>query len=430
MTRYTELAERYGTPLYVYDLDRVTAARKDLLDALPEPFTLFSAVKANPHPEVLRALGAGDGRVCRAEISSLGELAAAVEAGFDPAQILYTGPGKTDGELVDAIGAGVRLFSVESLSDLEHVGAAAALHGVVADCLLRINSASASATTSIRMTGTPSQFGIDAETLGEVLPRLRAVPSTRIAGAHFFPLSNAKDEDSLVGEFRHTLSVAADLEREHGLPLRFIDIGGGFAAPYAVPGERPVYEKLRERLETTLDELFPDWRQGTPHFACESGRYLVGDSGVLLTRVVNIKESRGRTFVILDAGINTFGGMSGLGRLLPVAVQPEGPEQAAQIAEGTGLRASLVGPLCTPGDVLGRQVDLPGLRVGDILTIPNAGAYGPTASLLMFLGRPAPAEVLVRGGEVVCASRIEHSRTPLSAETPRAGSATAGGGQA
>ncbi|MGW1146810.1 type III PLP-dependent enzyme, partial [Streptomyces sp. NPDC002454] len=103
MTRYTELAERYGTPLYVYDLDRVAAARQDLLDALPEPFSLFSAVKANPHPEVLRVLAEGDGRACRAEISSLGELAAALEAGFDPAGILYTGPGKTDGELHGAL---------------------------------------------------------------------------------------------------------------------------------------------------------------------------------------------------------------------------------------------------------------------------------------------------------------------------------------
>jgi diaminopimelate decarboxylase len=427
VTRYTELAARYGTPLYVYDLDRVAAARQDLLDALPEPFSLFSAVKANPHPEVLRVLASGDGRVCRAEISSVGELAAALEAGFDPAEMLYTGPGKTDGELRDALAAGVRLFSVESPTDLEHVGAAAVALGVEADCLLRINSASASATTSIRMTGRPSQFGIDAETLGEVLPRLRTVAGTRLAGAHFFPLSNASDEDSLVGEFRNTLAVAAHLESEHGLPLRFVDIGGGFAAPYAVPGERPVYEKLRERLEDALDETFPRWRQGGVHFACESGRYLVGDSGVLLTRVVNIKESRGRTFVILDAGINTFGGMSGLGRLLPVAVRPEGPEQAAQIADGTGLSAALVGPLCTPGDVLGRQVDLPSLRVGDVLTIPNAGAYGPTASLLMFLGRPAPAEVLVRGGEVVSATRIEHSRAEVP---PLDGRAPNGGGRA
>nr|BCB14667.1 decarboxylase [Streptomyces spiroverticillatus] len=414
MTRCTELAERYGTPLYVYDLDRVARARRELFDALPEPFSLFCAVKANPHPGVLRALREGGGRACRAEISSLGELAAATEAGFAVDDMLYTGPGKTDGELREALRAGVRLFSVESPTDLEHVGAAALGLGVVARCLLRVNSLSASATTSIRMTGTPSQFGFDAETLGGLMPRLLSVPGTDVVGAHFFPLSNATDEAALVGEFRNTLEAAARLEREHGLPLRFVDIGGGFAAPYAVPGERPVYEKLRDGLEAALDELFPQWRAGTPHFACESGRYLVGDSGVLLTRVVNVKESRGRTFVILDAGINTFGGMSGLGRLLPVAVQPDGPGQEQLIASGEALDVSLVGPLCTPGDVLGRRVLLPRADVGQVLTVPNAGAYGPTASLLMFLGRPAPAEVLLRDGEVVSATRLEHSRTALA----------------
>ncbi|WP_405365496.1 type III PLP-dependent enzyme [Kitasatospora sp. NBC_00039] len=407
MTRYADLAERYGTPLYVYDLDRVQAARDDLFAALPEGFELFAAVKANPHPEVLRALREGSDHACRAEISSTGELAAALTAGFDPAEILYTGPGKTDGELDEAIAKGVRMFSVESATDLEHIGAVALRHGVVADALLRINSVSASATTSIRMTGAPSQFGIDSEKLVELMPRLRAVQGVRLAGAHFFPLSNARDEDALIGEFRNTVAVAAQTFADTGIEPRFLDIGGGFSAPYAVPGRRPVYTRLRAALTEILDEHFPRWREGFPTVACESGRYLVGDGGTLLAGVVNIKESRGRTFVILDAGINTFGGMSGLGRLLPVAVSPD-PE-GADTAEWT--KASLVGPLCTPGDVLGRDVKLPPLDGGDVIEVPNAGAYGPTSSLLMFLGRPAPTEVVVRGTEVVSISRIEHVRT-------------------
>ncbi|GAA0615023.1 alanine racemase [Kutzneria viridogrisea] len=404
-SRYADLAQRYGTPLYVYDLDRVEAARRDLFEALPESFTVFYAAKANPHPELLRALREGKGRSCRVEISSTGELSAALVAGFLGAEVMYTGPGKTHGELAVAIAKGVRTFSVESPTDLEHVGAAAVAHGVRVDCLLRVNSASASATTSIRMTGTPSQFGFDSETLPQLMPRLSQVEGVSIAGLHFFPLSNAKDEQSLIGEFQHTIELAARLRRELDVPLRFIDIGGGFAAPYGAPGARPVYDKLRGELESTLDVHFPEWREGNPHFACESGRYLVGDSGHLVSEVVNVKDSRGRRFVILDAGINTFGGMSGLGRLLPVAVEPDADGAAA------AQTASLVGPLCTPGDVLGRNIALPDLASGDLVTIPNTGAYGPTASLLMFLGRPAPAEVVVRGGEVVSVSRIEHVRT-------------------
>ncbi|RZS32714.1 diaminopimelate decarboxylase [Herbihabitans rhizosphaerae] len=408
MSRHRELADQFGTPLYVYDLDKVEAARRDLFTALPEEFDLFFALKANPHPEMARALREGGDRACRAEISSTGELTAALTAGFVAGEILYTGPGKTDGELREAIGKGVRHFSVESVTDMEHVGAAAREHGVVADCLLRINSETSSATTSIRMTGKPSQFGFDTETLAELAPRLTSVDGARVVGVHLFSLSNAKDETSLISELQHSITIAARIQDEVGVTFSLVDIGGGFAAPYATPGSRPVYEKLRQELGSTLDVHFPGWREGAPRVACESGRYLVGDSGTLLCGVVNIKESRGRTFVILDAGINTFGGMSGLGRLLPVAVQPD-PDHVGDGPEHTE-RASLVGPLCTPGDILGREVKLPPLTAGDVIEIPNAGAYGPTASLLMFLGRPAPTEVLVRGDKVVSVSRIEPQR--------------------
>nr|UHH90024.1 VicO [Streptomyces parvus] len=409
MKRYEELAEQYGTPLYVYDLDRVAEARRDLRTALPDEVEVYYALKANPHPQVAGALRDDHGPRCRAEISSVGELAAALAAGYPADECLYTGPGKTDGELDEAIGKGVRTFSVESLSDLRHIGAAAQRHDTVARCLLRINSATATATTSIRMTGTPSQFGIDSETLTDTAADLLAVPGTRVVGMHFFPLSNARDEESLIGEFRHTIESAARLAEEHGIPLELLDIGGGFAHPYGAPGPRPVYGELRAGLTAALDAHFPSWREGTPRIAVETGRYQVSGSGALLTRVVNIKVSRGRKFVVLDAGINTFGGMSGLGRLLPVAVEPE--TTGAGTLELDDV-ASLAGPLCTPGDLLGREVPLPRLEPGDLVTVPNAGAYGVTASLLMFLGRPAPVEVVLQGGRVLSASRLEHHRTP------------------
>ncbi|WP_329572858.1 type III PLP-dependent enzyme [Kitasatospora sp. NBC_01266] len=407
-TEPIELARHYGTPLYVYDLDRVRAARADLFGWLPEGFEVFYAFKANPHTDLVRALRTGEGPACKAEISSTGELAAALEAGYPGSDILYTGPGKTSGELAEAIGQGVRTFSAESLSDLRHIGETAVAHGTEVDCLLRINSATASATTSIRMTGTPTQFGIDSETIAELAPQLLSVPGTRVAGLHLFSQSNARDEEALIGELTHTIEAAAEIQRELGVPLRLLDIGGGFSVPYAQQGGRDSYPKLRVELEASLDTHFPTWREGTPRLAVESGRYLSGDSGTLVTQVSNVKVSRGKKFVIVDAGINTFGGMSGLGRLLPVSVHVE--------ADAETEKANLVGPLCTPGDVLGRQIEVPaGLASGDLLAIPNTGAYGPTSSLLMFLGRPAPVEVAVAGGEVVSATRIEHVRTPTSA---------------
>lgn len=408
MNRNQQLAARYGTPLYVYDLDQVHEARESLFDALPDGVEVYYALKANPHPEVARALRTGPGRTCRAEISSVGELAAALAAGFTAGECLYTGPGKTDQELTEAISLGVRMFSVESLTDLRHVGAVAERHGVLARCLLRINSTTASASSSIRMMGRPSQFGIDSETLPELMPVFTTVPGVRVVGAHFFTMSNAADEASLIAEYEHVLTLAAKLAAEVGLPLEFLDIGGGFSSPYAAPGQRARYDKLRTELTSLLDLHLPGWRTGETRIACESGRYLVGGSGSLLCGVVNIKESRGKKFVILDAGINAVGGMAGLGRLLPVSVGLDGKDAEENV--------SLVGPLCTPGDTLGREVGVPALRVGDVVTVPNVGAYGLSASLTGFLSRPVPVEVVLRGGEVVSATRLENRRVDTTPE--------------
>ncbi len=401
MNRYRELAARYGTPLYVYDLDEAERARRELFEALPTGTDLYYALKANPHPELVQTLRGGE-QGCKAEISSTGELAALVEAGGTGADCLYTGPGKTETELREAIQRGVTLFSTDSVTDLRRVGTVAAGLDTVVDCLLRVNSASSAAATSIRMTGTPSQFGFDSEVLSEAIPELLDLTGARVSGLHFFPLSNALDEESLAAEHIHTIELAAKLSAQLGLALRRLDLGGGFASPYGVPGDRGHYPNLRRVLTEALDAYLPGWRSGQPRISFESGRFLAGACGTLVTRVVNVKVSRGRSYAILDAGINAFGGMSGLGRLLPVAVQPDPGEQTTL--------GSLAGPLCTPGDILGRQIPLPRLAPGDLVEIPNAGAYGLTASVLMFLGRPAPLEVVLRHGAVVSASRIEHVR--------------------
>lgn len=406
MTRNQTLADRFGTPLYVYDLDRVAESYHDLRNSLPPGVIIFYSLKANPHPAIARALReAGGWPPCRAEVCSVGELSAALEAGFAPEECLYTGPGKTRDELMTAMVEGVRDFSVESLADLERAGSVASRFGVGIDCLIRVNTVGAKSAASIRMMGTPSQFGVDSETLGVLMPKLRAVPGTRLAGAHFYSLSNARDEQSLIEEFQLNVATAARLHAELGLPMEILDIGGGFAAPYAVPGRHPIYGKLRTELEHTLDLNFPAWRSGVPQIVCESGRYLVGDCGELVSSITNIKESRGRRFVIMDAGINTLGGMAGLGRLMPLAVKPD--EQSG--SAGTE-QVTLVGPLCTPGDILGRNVELRPLRQGDTITVPNVGAYGTTASLLLFLSRPAPMEIVVRGEEIIAVTQLEMRR--------------------
>jgi diaminopimelate decarboxylase len=390
------LLERYGSPLYVYQLDRVDAALADLRAALPSPSTVYYSVKANPHPELVRALHTAG---CRIEVSSAGEVTTTVAAGVPAAHCLYTGPAKTAAEIELALRHGVRSFSVESTVDLERVSQGAVAAGVIARCLVRVNTPAAGA-TALRMTGVASQFGTGLATL--LAGRPWGAPGVEIAGAHFFPLSNARDEESLLAEFHGSIAAAARL-RDTGWPLSVVDLGGGFAAPYAMPGERPVYASLRPKLESTLDELLPGWRSGDPAVAFESGRYLVGDCGTLVCTAMERKGD----FLVLDSGINHLGGIGGLGRILRPAATPNP-------ADPDGTRSTIAGPLCTPADIVGRDVVIGHVNPGDPVVFPNVGAYGLTASLLGFLSRPAPAEVVLRGSTVISTTRLELIRDDMS----------------
>lgn len=399
-----DLAARFGTPCYVYDLDAVTAAHRDLRAMLPDPSTLYYSLKANPHPAVVRTLGTLG---CRAEVSSDGEVDAALAAGIRPDAILLTGPGKSAAVLDHALSKGVTRFSVDSPADLRRVGDHAERHGRRAECLLRINADDAVTGTGLTMTGTASQFGADMSWVLAEPELFRGHRFAAVTGLHLYMGSNLVDEDALVRQFEIAIDVTARLTEQLGTP-REVDLGGGFGAPYARRGDRPRFPGLKRRLTTVLDAGLPGWRDGAPLVTFESGRHLVADSGALLTRVVDVKRSRGELFVVLDSGVNHLGGMSGLRRIPRVA-----PDVIAAGGADDSVTATLVGPLCTPVDTLGRGVRMPSVRPGDLLVVPNVGAYGLTASLLAFLGHSPPAEVVVRGAEVLQATRLRLNRSTV-----------------
>lgn len=416
-----QLADRYGTPVYLYELDKVDAAASGLWRALPEPAVLYYSLKANPHPLLSRTLRAAS---CHAEISSSGELTAAREAGFDGEHCLYTGPGKTGQEIAAALAAGVRRFSVESVADYHRVAAVAAAAGVTTDCLVRVNTLRAKGASSLRMSGAATQFGVDVSVLTEHHAAFAARPGGQVIGLHFFSVSNASSEAAVAEEVLASIATAARLRDGAGIDLRVVDLGGGFAAPYAQEGRLPDYGGLRQLIESGLDQHLRGWRAGDPVIAFESGRYLVGSCGLLLVQVADVKRSQDRTFVVLDSGINHLGGLSGLGRLLPVTatVMPaEEPDTLPERGIAVGRRATMVGPLCTPADVLARDAPLGTLDRGDLVAIPNVGAYGLTASLIGFLSRPVAAEVVLRGGSPLDASRVELRRVPIHPHAPRTG---------
>ncbi|QMU73887.1 type III PLP-dependent enzyme [Streptacidiphilus sp. P02-A3a] len=404
---HADLVRTYGTPQYVYRLDRFRAAAGTLRGALPPDTRLYYSLKANPHPGLAAAL---PDLGLHAEISSQGELDTLRQAGTDPADSLYTGPAKTSDELLTAIRAGVRLFSVESPRDLARLTAAARLHGTTVDYLVRLNAQGNAAGSGLRMTGRgASQFGIDAETVKAGDPLFTRTDAARPVGVHLFPATNVPDQAALIREFDLSIRTAAAVLRTTGLTPRLVDIGGGFPAPFARPGPPPTWPALRQALERSLDAHLPGWRAGAPQIAFESGRRLAADCGTLLTTVLDVKDSRGTRYLVLDAGINVLGGMSGLGRVLSTGIQPR------PTGHGTGTApATLVGPLCSPLDVLGRKVDIEAVEPGTVLEIPNVGAYGLSASLVGFLSRPMPAEVLLDTDTVIEARRLELTAARLA----------------
>lgn len=412
-----DYSSRYGTPLYVYQLEKVREAVTALRRGLPEGSRLYYSLKANPHPRIVRELS---DLTVHAEISSSGELRAALAASQSPSDILYTGPGKTLQEMRTAIRSGVRRFSVESATERDRLAEAAEAEAEEIDCLIRINAPGpAAGSTGLRMTGVPSQFGIDFEQACAQPGLFRATGRLRPVGLHFFPATNVADPAALAREFRLSVETAAALRERTGFDPELIDLGGGFAAPFAKPGDLPDYGGLRAELESVLDRHLPGWRDGRPGVAFESGRHLTAACGTLLTTVLDIKDSGDRTYAILDAGTNVLGGMSGLGRIMAPAALPEpGADAGADTREASGGEpareaVTLVGPLCTPLDVLSRAAPLGSLKVGDVLRIPNTGAYGLTASLLAFLSHPPATEVVVDGAAEVHVRRLEVIETPL-----------------
>ncbi|TCO60699.1 type III PLP-dependent enzyme [Actinocrispum wychmicini] len=388
----------FETPAYVYDLDELRRSHALLRQALPSPSELFYSFKANPHPLVVSTLrDAG----CRAEVCSPGELATALEAGFPVEDILYTGPGKRDRDVVDAVKAGVTWFSVDSPHGLAQVRR---LAGSLVRCLLRVNDTTPAPGQGLTMTGVASQFGAD-------LDWILAAPKLfqDIAGLHLYMGTNVSEEDSLVAQFEQSIRTARRVADRVGTDLEVLDLGGGFAAPFARAGTLPTYPTLAERVAAILDREFPGWRAGSPRIAFESGRYLTATCGTLVTRALDVKMSQDTHIYVLESGINHLGGMSGLRRLPPVV--------PTLLSDRPSVTPAIVaGPLCTPLDTWGRGVTAPDVRPGDLVRVPNVGAYGLSASLLAFLGHPAPVEVVVDGGRIAHTSRLTLHRTPLSAE--------------
>lgn len=383
----SRLAARIGsTPFFAYDRGLIDA-RVDLLrQALPERVELSYAMKANPMPAVVQHLAT---RVDRIDVASAGEMQHALDTRIRPDRVSFAGPGKTAAEIRRAVAAGVTV-EVESPTELRRVADAGAELRVQPHVAVRVNPDFAVKGSGMRMGGGPQQFGIDAEQVPAVLEEFGG--DVDVLGFHVFAGSQNLNAAIIAEAQRRTVDLIAGLADHLRSPLRYLNLGGGFGIPYTEKDEpldlAAVAGNLGSLVDGPIAARFPE---ASP--VIELGRFLVGESGVYVTRVVDRKVSRGKTFLVVDGGMHHQLAASGnfgqaIRRNYPVAVgnrATEAPEDAVTV----------VGCLCTPLDLLGDDIALPPAEIDDLIVIFQQGAYGLTASPTAFLGHPAPAEVLV-----------------------------------
>jgi diaminopimelate decarboxylase len=393
---HRELLERYGSPLYVYDLEEAERQAAALFELLPNSAQVLYSVKANPIPEVCAALKAAG---CRVEIASPLELKVVFEAGFAPDQILCSGPGKSAAVVREMLLAGVTHFSCDSWYDLERLASVALATKKRAKALLRLQVSGAPA-GSVGVGAMQSHFGADpAELVNGGAAKVGALRGAELAGIHIYSGGQIQSADKLASTFEHAIHLAEEIA-EAGVPLRLLDLGGGFPWPFGTSDDPVDVSALREKLQRVNEQrrLTAD-----AQLWFESGRYLVASSGTLLSTVLDVKVWNGKTHIILDTGMVHLGGMAGLGRIYRAvaSIEPLADRDSEALQS-----ADVVGPTDYALDYVTRDASVPPLKAGDAVAIPNVGAYGLTASLVAFAGLQPPAEVCCRGTSVVAVHRL------------------------
>ncbi|MET0238282.1 MAG: pyridoxal-dependent decarboxylase, exosortase A system-associated [Sphingobium sp.] len=382
------LAEEAGdTPLFIYDAAMLSARVAALRAVLPLRCDVHYAMKANPFAPLLRHMG---GLVDGFDVASAGEMALALAAGVGADRISFAGPGKRDAELAAAVHEGVTV-NLESEGEGRRLLAVAERFGRRPRFAVRVNPDFDLKGSGMRMGGGAKPFGVDQDRAAALAQEMIAAGADW-QGWHIFAGSQSLDGDAIIAMQAATIALASELSEEVGAEPPLVNLGGGFGIPY-FPGDKeleiaPIGDRLAGLLDTDLGIL------NKSRFCVELGRWLVGEAGVYLTRVIDVKLSHGEAFAVTDGGLHHQLAASGnfgtvVRRNYPVAV-------ANRFGEVSGERpVSIVGCLCTPLDRLADQVALPMVEEGDLIAVFMAGAYGASASPANFLGHGPAVEMLV-----------------------------------
>lgn len=383
----TQLADRVGqTPFYAYDRkllgERVTLLRR----ALPSAIELHYAMKANPMPALVRHMA---GLVDGLDVASQNEMKVALDAGINPAEISFAGPGKRPPELAAAIAATITI-NLESANELQTVARLGQEQGRRPRVAVRVNPDFELKASGMKMSGGPKPFGVDAEQVPALLRRIGEL-EVDFQGFHIFSGSQNLRAESIIEAHDRTFELALRLAADAPAPVRLLNIGGGFGIPY-FPGDTPL--ELTS-IAANLERWLPEVKARLPEVrvVIELGRYLVGEAGIYVAEVVERKVSRGQTFLITNGGLHHHLAASGnFGQV----IRKNYPVVVGNRVVGTEREVvSVVGPLCTPLDILADRMELAKADVGDLIVVFQSGAYGLSASPAGFLSHPACIEVLI-----------------------------------
>ena len=382
------LAERVGgTPFFAYDRQLITERVGEIRGALPSDLHVSYAIKANPMPAVVQHLS---GLVDGFDVASTAEMRLALDTMMSPSAVSFAGPAKSVPELTQAIASGVTI-EMESMTEARRIADTSERLGIRPRVAIRVNPDFAIRGSGMRMGGGPQQFGVDAERVPEFIRSIETL-DFEFVGFHVFAGSQILDSDILIQAQRSTVELAVKLTDETRVQLQFLNIGGGFGIPYSERDRpldlSPIGNNLSQLLSKSIRPNLGDVK-----VAIELGRYIVGEAGVYVTRILDRKVSRGVPFLVVDGGLHHQLAASGnfgqvIRRNFPVAI-------ANRLSDECSEQVNVVGCLCTPLDLLGDKLSVPRAEIGDLVAVFMAGAYGLTASPTAFLSHPSPIEVLV-----------------------------------
>jgi len=383
----TSLADEFGTPLYIYDRSIIQWRHKIIREALPNDLQIYFAVKANPNIEIIRIMGKYyDGF----DIASRGEMEKAIEAGISPKLMSFTGPGKTIDELKFAIVNNIGTISVESEREVEHIQSICKALNTSTRILIRVNPSFDLSQSGMKMGGGSKQFGIDSERVPVLINKIRNNDLILFEGIHVFSASQNLQADILINTFDKILEYASDLSSTSNIFLNNVNMGGGFGIPYFAHEKELDLESVGKGLRNILDKhqsKLPD-----TVYKIELGRFLAGECGIYLSRILYRKTSRNQVFLITNGGMHHHLAASGnfgqslLRRPMPLTI--------ANKLNNHIEKVNIVGPLCTPLDTFG-IVDIPHANEGDLVAVLNSGAYGLSASPTCFLSHKPPKEIII-----------------------------------